>query len=92
MKEGSELVAVHEGKYFKRNDGLAVGPGLFTHGLEYVLNKRATIIGKPNPYFFKCAIPEGISPPECCMIGDVSISHFFLSIHSFEMNSMHFHI
>lgn len=76
MKENSKLIAVHEGKYYKRSDGLAVGPGCFTRGLEYATAKKAIVIGKPNPYFFNCAIPEGISPHECCMIGDVSV--FFL--------------
>lgn len=46
MKENSELIAVHEGKYFKRGDGLAVGPGCFTRGLEYATGKTATVIGK----------------------------------------------
>lgn len=72
MKEDSKLIAVHEGKYFKRNDGLAIGPGCFTRGLEYATGKKAIVIGKPNPYFFNCAIPVGISSHECCMIGDVS--------------------
>lgn len=77
MREDSKLVAVHEGKYYKRTDGLAVGPGCFTRGLEYASGKKATIIGKPNPYFFNCAIPEGVLPHECCMIGDVSASFDF---------------
>lgn len=72
MKDDSKLIAVHEGKYYKRGDGLAVGPGCFTRGLEYSTGKTATVIGKPNPYFFNCAIPDGIEPHECCMIGDVS--------------------
>lgn len=46
MKENSKLIAVHEGKYFKRSDGLAVGPGCFTRGLEYATGKTATVIGK----------------------------------------------
>lgn len=80
MRGDSKLIAVHEGKYYKRGDGLAVGPGCFTRGLEYSTGKTATVIGKPNPYFFNCAIPEGIEPHECCMIGDVSVfptTHFF---------------
>lgn len=77
MREDSKLVAVHEGKYYKRTDGLAVGPGCFTRGLEYATGKKATVIGKPNPYFFNCAIPEGVLPHECCMIGDVSASFDF---------------
>lgn len=78
MKEDSKLIAVHEGKYYKRGDGLAIGPGCFTRGLEYSTGKTATVIGKPNPYFFNSAIPNGIAPHECCMIGDVSsILSFF---------------
>lgn len=74
MKAESKLIAVHEGKYYKRADGLAVGPGFFSHGLEYATSKKAIIIGKPNPYFFNSAIPAGVLPHECCMIGDVSVS------------------
>lgn len=93
MKEGSQLIAVHEGKYFKRSDGLAVGPGCFTRGLEYSAGKRATIIGKPNPYFFNNAIPKGLSPAECCMIGDVRIPNlsnsFYYLIFFYRMFNVH---
>ncbi|XP_055376347.1 haloacid dehalogenase-like hydrolase domain-containing protein 2 [Condylostylus longicornis] len=64
------LVAVHQGKYYKRNDGLALGPGCFVKGLEYVTGKNATVIGKPNRYFFEKAVPDGIQIGECVMIGD----------------------
>lgn len=77
MKDESRLVAVHEGKYFKRSDGLAIGPGCFTRGLEYATGKKSIVIGKPNPYFFNCAIPNGLSPFECCMIGDVCIVYCY---------------
>lgn len=40
MKEDSKLIAVHEGKYYKRGDGLAIGPGFFTRGLEYATGKN----------------------------------------------------
>lgn len=73
MKDNSILVAIHEGKYYKRKNDLAVGPGFFTHGLEYVTGKSAIVLGKPNSHFFNLAIPEGIAPNECCMIGDVSL-------------------
>lgn len=91
MKENSKLIAVHEGKYFKRGDGLAVGPGCFTRGLEYATGKTATVIGKPNSYFFNSAIPMGIMPQECCMIGDVSVTlfirTFFFVLHSYSLSS-----
>lgn len=74
--ENNLLVAVHEAKYYKRSDGLAVGPGCFTRGLEYATGKKAVVIGKPNQYFFECVIPDNVAPNECCMIGDVSRAQF----------------
>lgn len=71
QQKSHKLVAVHQGKYYKRSDGLALGPGCFVKGLEYATDKMATIIGKPNQFFFKSAIPEGMQPHECVMIGDV---------------------
>lgn len=66
----SQLIAVHQGKYYKRGDGLALGPGCFVKGLEYAASVNAVLIGKPNRYFFESAIPEGVKAEECVMIGD----------------------
>lgn len=66
------LIAIHQGKYYKRKDGLAVGPGFIVKGLEYTASTTATVIGKPTKYFFESAIPAGVAPEECVMIGDVS--------------------
>lgn len=68
--KSSQLIAIHQGKYYKRKDGLALGPGCFIKGLEYATSKEAKVIGKPNKYFFESAIPEGVSAQECVMIGD----------------------
>ncbi|ALC39872.1 CG17294 [Drosophila busckii] len=65
-----KLVAVHQGKYYKRADGLALGPGCFVKGLEYATGCEATVIGKPNPYFFNSALPATLTAAECVMIGD----------------------
>lgn len=64
------LIAIHQGKYYKRSDGLALGPGCFVKGLEYAASVQAIVIGKPNKYFFESAIPKGIKAEECVMIGD----------------------
>ncbi|CAD7079411.1 unnamed protein product [Hermetia illucens] len=64
------LIAIHQGKYYKRKDGLAVGPGFIVKGLEYTASTTATVIGKPTKYFFESAIPAGVAPEECVMIGD----------------------
>ncbi|CAD6996849.1 haloacid dehalogenase-like hydrolase domain-containing protein 2 [Ceratitis capitata] len=68
--KNNRLVAIHQGKYYKRNDGLALGPGAFIKGLEYATSTNSVLIGKPNEYFFRNAIPEGICSEECVMIGD----------------------
>ncbi|XP_067621835.1 haloacid dehalogenase-like hydrolase domain-containing protein 2 isoform X3 [Eurosta solidaginis] len=70
----NRLVAIHQGKYYKRNDGLALGPGAFIKGLEYAASTSSVLIGKPNEYFFQNAIPEGVYPEECVMIGDLACS------------------
>lgn len=68
----AKLVAIHEGKYYKRKDGLALGPGCFVKGLEYAAGVESILIGKPNEYFFKNALIDGVNVDECVMIGDVS--------------------
>ncbi|XP_055839861.1 haloacid dehalogenase-like hydrolase domain-containing protein 2 [Episyrphus balteatus] len=68
--KNSQLIAVHQGKYYKRGDGLALGPGCFVKGLEYAASVNAILIGKPNQYFFESAIPDGVKADECVMIGD----------------------
>lgn len=32
---GASLIAIHKGKYYKRKDGLAMGPGPFVAAIEY---------------------------------------------------------
>ncbi|XP_073823565.1 haloacid dehalogenase-like hydrolase domain-containing protein 2 [Musca autumnalis] len=66
-----KLIAIHEGKYYKRKDGLALGPGCFVKGLEYSSGTKSILIGKPNEYFFKSAIAgTDIAIEDCVMIGD----------------------
>uniref|UniRef100_A0A1A9WGT8 Haloacid dehalogenase-like hydrolase domain-containing protein 2 n=1 Tax=Glossina brevipalpis TaxID=37001 RepID=A0A1A9WGT8_9MUSC len=66
----AKLIAIHEGKYYKRKDGLALGPGCFVKGLEYAAGVKSVLIGKPNEYFFKNALIDGMKVDECIMIGD----------------------
>ncbi|XP_012262305.2 haloacid dehalogenase-like hydrolase domain-containing protein 2 [Athalia rosae] len=69
LLEGSSLIALHEGRYYKCSDGLALGPGAFVKGLEYSANVKAEIIGKPTADFFLTALGE-TKPEEAVMIGD----------------------
>lgn len=79
---GASLIAIHEGRYYKRSDGLALGPGAFIKGLEYSANVKAEVVGKPSKDFFIAALDD-INPQEAVMIGDVSqfyFSHFMINI------------
>lgn len=66
------MVAIHEGKYYKTAGSLALGPGAFVRGLEYASNTKAIVVGKPNAFFFRSAIPADVPLSECIMIGDVN--------------------
>lgn len=66
---GAQLIAIHEARYYKRSDGLALGPGPFVKGLEYASSCKAEVVGKPSANFFKSALGE-IAPCEAVMIGD----------------------
>lgn len=70
LLNGAFLIAIHEGRYYKRPDGLALGPGAFIKGLEYSSGVKAEVVGKPTIGFFKAAL-EGIDPAQAVMIGDV---------------------
>lgn len=79
LLDGASLIAIHEGRYYKRPDGLALGPGAFIKGLEYSSNVKAEVVGKPTTEFFKAALGD-VDPGQAIMIGDVifQISSFFL--------------
>lgn len=69
LLDGAPLIAIHKGRYYKRPDGLALGPGAFISGLEYSANVKAEIVGKPTAEFFKAALGD-INAEEAVMIGD----------------------
>lgn len=50
--DGAPLIAIHKARYYKRKDGLALGPGPFVTGLEYASDCKATVVGKPEKTFF----------------------------------------
>ncbi|XP_062410175.1 haloacid dehalogenase-like hydrolase domain-containing protein 2 [Sardina pilchardus] len=71
MLDGAPLIAIHKARYYKRKDGLALGPGPFVTGLEYATDTKATVVGKPERTFFLEALRDlDCSPDEAVMIGD----------------------
>ena len=78
LLDGCPLIAIHKARYYKRGDGLALGPGPFATALEYAANTTATIVGKPEPSFFQEALRDmGVEPENAVLIGDVCCEVFF---------------
>lgn len=74
LLQGCPLIAIHKVRYYKRGDGLALGPGPFVSALEYASDTRAEVVGKPEPMFFQQALQDmGCTAENAVIIGDVSI-------------------
>lgn len=72
--DGHSLIAIHKGRYYKRVDGLALGPGPFVTALEYSCDSKSEVVGKPEPGFFQQVLDNMNADAESTvMIGDVSI-------------------
>ncbi|KJH52342.1 HAD hydrolase family [Dictyocaulus viviparus] len=82
---GARLVAVHKGRYYRRSDGLALGPGPFVAAIEYATSTEATVVGKPDSNFFLMSIAtlgDDIDVANTVMIGDDVKDDVMGAIHS----------
>lgn len=71
IMSGSEVVALHKGRYWQTESGLQLDSGAFVAGLEYATGKAATVTGKPSPEFFRMALSDlGVAADKVVMIGD----------------------
>ncbi|XP_067005862.2 haloacid dehalogenase-like hydrolase domain-containing protein 2 [Anabrus simplex] len=69
LLKGAPLIAIHESKYYKKKEGLVLGPGPFVKGLQYAADCKSEVVGKPSPTFFQSALGN-IDPRQAVMIGD----------------------
>ena len=53
---GADLVAMHKNKYWNPSGELLIDAGAFITGIEFAASKKAIIIGKPSPHYFKTAL------------------------------------
>lgn len=53
-----QLSRVNKGRYFQRDDGLALQAGPFVAALEFATGKTATVVGKPDWEFFHSAVED----------------------------------
>ena len=76
VRDGAELIGMHRNPWWLTPDGPTLDSGAFVAGLEFATGKRATVIGKPSPAFFREAAAEllaglpGGSRHDLAMVGD----------------------
>jgi HAD superfamily hydrolase (TIGR01458 family) len=76
VRGGAELVGMHRNPWWLTPDGPTLDSGALVAGLEFATGRRATIIGKPAPAFFREAAAEvlatlpGASRANLAMVGD----------------------
>lgn len=69
--KGSQILALHKGRYFQTDEGLTIDAGAFVAGIEYVTQQNAIVIGKPTASFFELAASQfNCHPHEITMVGD----------------------
>lgn len=65
------LLALGTTRYWRAEDGLRLDAGPFVRALEYATGRSATVLGKPDPAFYRTATAElGLDPGEVVMVGD----------------------
>ncbi len=76
VRAGAELVGMHRNPWWLTPDGPTIDSGAFVAGLEFATARRARIIGKPAPAFFRAAAGEllasipGAARRDLAMVGD----------------------
>ncbi len=72
LNEGAVFLALAANRNFMDADGaLSLDAGAFVAALEYASGRKATVLGKPSPDFFRLAVASiGCAPAEAVMIGD----------------------
>jgi HAD superfamily hydrolase (TIGR01458 family) len=76
VRGGAELIGMHRNPWWLTPDGPTLDSGAFVTGLEFASGRRATVIGKPAPAFFREAAAElvgelpGATRHELAMVGD----------------------
>jgi HAD superfamily hydrolase (TIGR01458 family) len=76
--EGSQIIALHKGRYFQTDEGLKIDAGAFIAGIEYVTQQKTIVIGKPVASFFELAASEfECLPHEITMVGDDLINDIY---------------
>ena len=55
---GTKMIALHKGRFFKVKDGLQIDSGAFVEAIEYAASTSADVVGKPSASFFELALAD----------------------------------
>jgi glycerol 3-phosphatase-2 len=66
---GAEMIAADRDRTFPAEDGLWPGSGAIVAALEYATDRRAQVVGKPQPEIFRAAL-ERLGTGRTLVIGD----------------------
>lgn len=68
---GSKIIALHKGRYFKVSNKLQIDSGAFIKGIEYASSTESIVVGKPAKTFFDVAVKDiNIEKKNLVMVGD----------------------
>lgn len=68
---GSELIAMQKNRYWRDENGLRLDLGPYVAAIEYATGKRADVVGKPSPGFFRGLLNRyQVKPENTLMVGD----------------------
>jgi HAD superfamily hydrolase (TIGR01458 family) len=71
VRAGAELLAAQVARIARRDDGEHLDTGGFVRLLEYATGRRARVLGKPSPDFFRLALDAaGVAAERAVMVGD----------------------
>jgi HAD superfamily hydrolase (TIGR01458 family) len=58
VRAGAELIGMHRNPWWLTADGPTIDSGAYVRGLEFATGRRARILGKPAPSFFRAGAAE----------------------------------
>jgi HAD superfamily hydrolase (TIGR01458 family) len=71
LEGGTGLIGLGRTRYWRAADGLRLDVGPFLAALEEATGRKALILGKPDPVFFRMILEDlGVPPERAAMVGD----------------------
>jgi phospholysine phosphohistidine inorganic pyrophosphate phosphatase len=77
MKSNGPLYTLGKGKFYREDNELTLDVGPFAAALEFACDKKAIVVGKPDPEFFRAALRDvGVFEENAVMVRLAFIQNF----------------